>query len=196
MMPRQCTVDFKIVPVKQTARRMVMESLGLEYLQKIPDDIGFIIDIGFSYDEIRRINLYQSPQFKYMYLAYPLVEENLSTADSICFLEQNEFPNKRSRCYLCPFNCDGDRDIGMDWDEIIREEPLSFLKACWFDEQLRKVQPTKVMRTIPYLHYSRTPLVDVFQRQYEEVRHKYAGDITAWLKEWERSINKKYSEIA
>ncbi|MGN7765720.1 hypothetical protein [Paenibacillus sp. 22594] len=26
------------------------------------DNIGFIIDIGFSYDEIRRINASQSPQ--------------------------------------------------------------------------------------------------------------------------------------
>src|SRR5690606_5081197 len=88
MMPRQCTVDFKIVPVKQAARRLVMEKLGLKPTQRMPDDIAFIIDIGFSYDEIRRINLYQSPQYKYMYLAYPLVEENLTTEESIKFFEE------------------------------------------------------------------------------------------------------------
>lgn len=197
MMPRQCTVDFKIVPVKQMARRMVMQELGLEYRQKMPDDIGFIIDIGFSYDEIRRINTYRSPQFKYMRLAYPLVEENMTTDDSIRFLEENGFPLKRSRCYLCPFNCDGAREIGMDWDEIIREEPLSFLKACWFDDSLRKVQRTgtKIMRTIPYLHYSRQPLREIYAEAYSEIYESHKNEFNAWRMEWEKRIEDKYGGL-
>lgn len=196
IMPRQCTVDFKIVPVKQTARRMVMDSLGLEYRQKMPSDVGFIIDIGFSYDEIRRINTYKSPQFKYMYLAYPLVEENQTTEDSIRFLEDNKFPTKRSRCYLCPFNCDNSA-IGMDWDEIIQTEPLSFLKACYFDEELRRVQRTgsKIMRSIPYLHYSRQPLKEVYRADYERVKNMHEKELSNWLVEWKTLINDKYSSL-
>lgn len=193
IMPRQCTVDFKIVPVKQAARRAVMESLGMEYRQKLPEDIGFIIDIGFSYDEIKRIQRYQSPQFKYMFLAYPLVEENLMTQDSIDFLVANDLPIRRSRCYLCPFNCD-DHASGMDWEEIIRTEPLSFLKACWFDEQLRKVQRsgTKIMRSIPFLHYSRRPLKEVYRVEYTLAMTWGYEDLRRWARDWEQHINKKY----
>ncbi|MBW7475930.1 hypothetical protein K0T92_14385 [Paenibacillus oenotherae] len=196
IMPRQCTVDFKIVPVKQMARRMVMNKLGLEYRQKMPDDIAFIIDIGFSYDEIKRIQRYESPQFKYMYLAYPLVEENMTTQDSIDFLIANGLPTRRSRCYLCPFNCD-DHTIGMDWDEIIRTEPISFLKACWFDEQLRKVQRSgsKIMRSIPYLHYSRQPLMEVYREGYERIAGRYRSDLDVWVTEWETAIHQKYAMI-
>ncbi|TYA10968.1 hypothetical protein FRY98_24695 [Paenibacillus faecis] len=194
MMPRQCTVDFKIIPVKQAARRMVMEKLGLEYRQKMPDHIGFIIDIGFSYDEIRRINTDQSPQFKYMRLAYPLVEENLTTSDSIRFLEENNFPMRRSRCYLCPFNCDGARDIGMDWEEIIESEPLSFLKACWFDDKLREVQKTgtKIMRSIPYLHYSRQPLKEVYPSDYTRIREANGIELEEWAIEWTACIKENH----
>lgn len=195
MMPRQCTVDFKIVPVKQAARRAVMELHGLDYRQQMPSNIGFIIDIGFSYDEIRRINTSQSPQFKYMRLAYPLAEENLSTADSIWFLEQNGFPTRRSRCYLCPFNCDGARDIGMDWDEIIESEPLSFLKACYFDQALRDVQRTgsKIMRSIPYLHYSRRPLVEVFEAEHASLYAVYRTELAEWVSSWETAIREKWN---
>lgn len=194
MMPRQCTVDFKIIPVKQTARRIVMDRLGLEYRQQMPSNIGFIQDIGFSYDEIRRINTYRSPQFKYMYMAYPLVEDNQTTEDSIKFLDDNGFPLKRSRCYLCPFNCGSDRDIGMDWEEIIESEPLSFLKACYFDEELRKVQSTgtKIMHSVPYLHFSRQPLKEVYSQEYETISKTHAKELCDWLDEWEGILAEKY----
>lgn len=195
MMPRQCTVDFKIIPVKQAARRAVMELHGLEYRQQMPDNIGFIIDIGFSYDEIRRINTSQSPQFKYVRLAYPLVEQNETTAGSIRFLEQNGFPTRRSRCYLCPFNCDGARDIGMDWDEIIESEPFSFLKACYFDGSLREVQRTgsKIMRSIPYLHYSRRPLAEVYAAEYERISAVHGVELAEWVSSWEAEIREKWN---
>ncbi|CEG02213.1 hypothetical protein [Bacillus sp. B-jedd] len=193
IMPRQCTVDFKIVPVKQTVRRAVLKQVGLTNKQKMPADIAFIIDIGFSFDEIRRINLYKSPQFKYMYLAYPLVEEGLTTQDSIQYLIENGFPTKRSRCYFCPFNCDN-RDIGMDWNEIIEDEPLSFLKACYFDSQLRAIQKTgkKNMRSIPYLHEKRIPLEDVYPDEYSTLSSAYESEFLVWRSKWEKRIKDKY----
>jgi hypothetical protein len=193
IMPRQCTVDFKIVPVKQTVRREVMKRLGLKETQRMPQDIAFIIDIGFSYDEINRINLYQSPQFKYMYLAYPLVEEGITTEESIEFLNLNRFPTKRSRCYFCPFNCDN-RDIGMDWLEIINDEPLSFLKACYFDQELRAIQKTgtKNMKSIPYFHYKRIPLKDVYPEQYNHLSLIHKKELIDWVDNWQSNIKNKY----
>lgn len=192
VMPRQCTVDFKIIPVKQAARRIIMEELGLEPKQRMPKNIAFITDIGFSYDEINRISMYQSPQYKYMYMAYPLVEENLTTEDSIKFLLDNQMPTQRSRCYLCPFNCDKQ---GISWQEIIDSEPLSFLKACWIDEQLRAVQATgsKIMQSIPYFHYTRVPLKDAYPDVYQGLMDSLHEELNAWIGEWETYIDNKYN---
>lgn len=196
MMPRQCTVDFKIIPVKQTARQYIMDQFGLKPRQRFPDNVGIIMDIGFSYDEIRRINTYRSPQYKYVFLSYPLVEENLTTEDSIAFLEAYDFPTRRSRCYLCPFNCDN-RDNGMDWDEIIELEPLSFLKACWFDEMIRRVQMSgsKIMKTVPFLHHSRKPLKDVYREQFEALFAELSEDLHDWIREWKARIYQKYKAV-
>jgi hypothetical protein len=197
MMPRQCTVDFKIIPVKQTVRREVLKELGLTEKQKMPANVGFIIDIGFSFDEIKRINTYRSPQFKYMYLAYPLVEEGTTTEDSIQFLRDHGFPDKRSRCYFCPFNCDK-LDIGMDWEEIIKEEPLSFLKACYFDEELRQVQKSgrKNMQSIPYFHYTRAPLTEVYKEHFLTLFVQYEKELAAWTQEWKERIHEQYGQEA
>lgn len=193
LMPRQCTGDFKIVPVQQAVRNRIKEELGLTRRQPMPKHIGIIMDIGFSYDELNRVGGYMSHQSKYIYLAYPLVENGTTTEESIQFLIDNQFPSKRSRCYFCPFNCDK-KDIGMDWGEIITDEPLSFLKASFFDEELRRVQATgrKNMRSIPYFHYSRMPLKEVYEKEYLEIIKKYGTQLEEWKLEWQTFMNQKY----
>ncbi|UOE58237.1 hypothetical protein IRB79_27205 (plasmid) [Cytobacillus oceanisediminis] len=194
LMPRQCTVDFKIVPVQQAARKRILADLGLGSNQRMPSDVGIIMDIGFSYDEMNRINLYRSPQYKYISLSYPLVEENMTTEESIQFLKDNNMPDKRSRCYLCPFNCDS---RGVDWREIIVHESLSFLKACYFDEQLRKVQKTgrKNMKSVPYFHYSRMPLKDAYPEDYEFLSAIYKNELDDWISSWSTILSEKYGKV-
>lgn len=194
MTPRQCTIDFKILPVKQTVRYEIMKKYGLSPKQRFPKNVAILQDIGFSFDEINRVSAWQSPQYKYIYMAYPLIERGLTTQDSIEYLEINKFPCKRSRCYFCPFNCASEREIKMDWEEIIREEPLSFLKAVWFDDELRKVVKSgkKRLQSIPYFHYSRQPLRNVFQEEFELIKSKYSNEFNIWLSEWIQFIHKKY----
>lgn len=194
MTPRQCTVDFKIIPVKQAVRKMIMQKYGLKPKQRFPDNVAIIQDIGFSFDELNRVSTWRSPQYKYIFMAYPLIEEGLSTQDSIDYLAENNFPMKRSRCYFCPFNCGADRSIGMDWEEIIREEPLSFLKAVYFDEKLRNVVRAgkKNLHHIPYFHYSRKPLKEVYCKEYKEIKRKYKKEFDAWLDYWTSFIKEKY----
>ena len=198
MTPRQCTIDFKIVPVKQAVRKQIMEKYGLKPGQRFPSNVAIVQDIGFSYDELNRVNMWQSPQYKYVYMTYPLVEQGLTTKDSIDFLKANRFPEKRSRCYLCPFNCSSDRAIGMDWEEIIQEEPLSFLKACYFDTRLRETLKSGVKRltSIPYFHFSRTPLTEVFKEEFNVASEKYGAELEVWLNEWIDFIEKKYRNVA
>lgn len=191
LLPRQCTVEYKIIPVKQLVRQLVLKKHNLGTRQRLPKNVGFVIDIGFSADEINRINTYQSPQYKYMYLSYPLVEENLSTQASIDYLKENSMPEKRSRCYLCPFNCDKE---GISWKEIIDLEPLSFLKACWIDDKLREVQKKgmKNLKSIPYLHFSRTPLREAYEDEYSVILREYKKDLYEWLNMWDNYIKKHY----
>lgn len=200
LMPRQCTGDFKIVPVQQAVRNRIKEELGLRRSQPMPKNIGIIMDIGFSFDEVNRVGGYVSHQSKYIYLAYPLIEEGLTTRDSIHFLEENNFPSKRSRCYFCPFNCSGDKGkaIGMEWEEIIREEPISFLKACFFDDQLRSVQATgkKNMRSIPYFHSSRTPLREFYQAEFDKLEKMHEEEMESWILHWYAFLNQKYLKAA
>ncbi|MES9681672.1 hypothetical protein ABWK22_01905 [Gottfriedia acidiceleris] len=197
MMRRQCTGDFKIVPVQQAVRKRIKQELGLREKQLMPKDVGIVMDIGFSFDEINRVGGYVSHQSNYIYLAYPLIEEGLSTQDSIQFLLDNNFPSKRSRCYFCPFNCDGKRN-GMDWDEIIQDEPLSFLKACFFDEKLREVQASgrKLMQSIPFFHYSRRPLKEVFTTEYETLMNLFEPELNEWISEWNQFLISKYNAVA
>lgn len=173
---------------------MILKEHNLGPRQRVPNNIGVIIDIGFSADEIKRINVCQSPQFKYMYLAYPLVEDNLTTQESIDFLINNDMPSKRSRCYLCPFNCDMK---GMSWDEIIEEEPLSFLKSVWVDTQMRKVQATgsKNMTSIPFLHFSRKPLIEVYEMEHRWLLAQFEDEYNEWLTLWSNKITTQYSEL-
>lgn len=198
MTPRQCTVDFKIIPVKQAVRKRIMEKYGLKPRQRFPDNVAIIQDLGFSFDELNRVSTWRSPQYKYVYMAYPLIEQGLTTEDSINFLKEHGFPEKRSRCYFCPFNCGADRAIGMDWEEIIQEEPLSFLKACYFDTRLRETVKSgdKRLISIPYFHYSRKPLVEVFSREYEKLMKIYGRDLKSWILEWENFIKEKYGNAA
>lgn len=199
LMPRQCTGDFKIIPVQQATRNRIKEELGIRSKQPMPKNIAIIMDIGFSFDEINRVGGHVSHQSKYIYLAYPLIEQGLTTADSIQFLKDNGFPSKRSRCYFCPFNCSGERarNIGMDWLEIIETEPISFLKACWFDNNLRLIQATgrKNMKSIPYFHFSRTPLMDVYKSEYEALQGEYSDYLLTWEREWQSFLNDKYGLV-
>lgn len=196
LMPRQCTGDFKIVPVQQAVRNQIKAELGLRQRQPMPKNIAIIMDIGFSFDEINRVGGYVSHQSKYIYLAYPLIEDGLTTKDSIQFLVDNKFPSKRSRCYFCPFNCSGDRarDIGMDWKEIVDHEPISFLKACYFDIALREIQATgrKNMKSIPYFHFSRRPLHEVYAKEYDMLQKKHISDVSSWASGWILFLKEKY----
>lgn len=194
--PRQCTGDFKIIPVQQAVRKRIKQEYGLTERQQMPNHIAIIMDIGFSIDEINRVGGYVSHQSKYIYLSYPLIERGQTSQDSIQFLKDNKYPEKRSRCYFCPFNCSGEtsRNIGMDWEEIIYEEPLSFLKAVFFDEELRKVQATgkKNMKGIPYFHYSRQPLRIVFLDEVIILEEKYKAELEGWRIEWMEYLKEKY----
>lgn len=193
MMRKQCTADFKIIPVQQAVRNLIKEELGLRKSQPMPRHIGIVMDLGYGYDELKRVNGHVSHQSKYIYLAYPLIEEGYSTQDSIQYLAQRKLPSKRSRFYFFPYN-HTEKEIGVDLEGFFRDEPISFLKACFFDEQLRSVQATgiKNMNSIPFFHRSRKPLVEVYAEQYQVLSVQYETEMKKWTAEWAKYLQKKY----
>ncbi|RKO63231.1 hypothetical protein [Caldibacillus debilis] len=176
MLPRQCTVDFKIVPAQRAARRMVMGKNST-----FPNDVAIVMDIGFAADEQRRAKRNQSLQYSYVWLTYPMIDAGISTEDSMEYLRNNNFPIRRSRCYFCPFM--SDKKPGMSWHEIIKDEPFSFLKACWIDEKLREVVRNghKKLKKLPYFHVERQPLRDVYRDYYLSLYSQYYAQLNTWI---------------
>ncbi|MED1461605.1 hypothetical protein [Bacillus safensis] len=168
------------------------------------DDIYHVLSFGGGTQSAHLLEDHLQGKIHYDYIVFSdtgaepefihIVEQGLTTKDSIKFLAANGFPGKRSRCYFCSFNCSSNKAIGMDWEEIIRDEPLSFLKACYFDRRLREVirSGEKRLNSIPYFHYSRQPLKKVFKKEYELATELYGNELNKWLKEWSNYITHKY----
>lgn len=183
---RICTTDMKIAPAQRAARKLAMEKFGYDTSAKIlrtPNDVGIIFQIGYSADELRRVNRYASTSS--IYLSYPLIEQGIDTQDSIDYLNAFGLPNKRSRCYMCPFNC-GDVEKGVSWEEIIELEPLSFLKACYLEENTRNLimNGETNVKALVYLDRRCEPLRTLYKADFEKIILQYSQEFEEWLEEW------------
>jgi len=69
------------------------------------------------------------------------------------------------------------------------------VRVCYFDSELRKVQATgtKNMQSIPYFHFTRTPLKEVYRLEYEHLIKKYGASMALWQEEWFEFLNQKYN---
>lgn len=183
MLPRQCTVDYKITPVLREARKTVMGDR-----KTFPDDRAIVVDIGFAADERRRARRNQSVQYKYAWLAYPMIDAGITVEESLRYLRDRGYPDRRSRCYFCPFQ--SDKKPGMSWREIIEREPFSFLKACWLDEQIRVAVRSgrKRLTTLPYIHHARRPLAEVYRADYERILTEHGAELLGWIEEMKRLL--------
>ena len=48
------------------------------------------------------------------------------------------------------------------------------------------------MNSIPYLHYSRRSLKDVYELDYKRLIKYYKNDLDKWLDDWKTYITSKY----
>lgn len=148
MLNRQCTEDFKIKPIQRKLR----ELLGIRPRQHGPKDVAVEQVIGISTDEASR---QRDSRVRWSEHRYPLVENGLSRAACVDWLDDKGFPKPpKSACTFCPYHND------RMWREMKHDDPESFAEAVEVDEAIRPGMPgpRRPADTEWFAHRQRIPL--------------------------------------
>ena len=139
---RSCTMDYKIEPVTQSARKF----MGLKRRQRLKP---FELWLGITTEEMQRMKLNQN---KKIFNRYPLIELGMSRADCMTFMEENGFPIPvKSACVFCPYHSD------KFWLELKKENGNAWKTSVALDYKIREREDIS-LKGIPYLHRSAVPL--------------------------------------
>lgn len=167
---RQCTKDFKIVPVEKAIRQQVF---GCEPGRPVPKDAQVIQLMGLSYDEPKRV-IRVKQRFlakpKNWSIEFPLFELEMTRGDCVAYLRErvpHEVP--RSACVFCPFKSDS------EWRRLRDNDPAGWQRALHIDETCRTGTGLDAQR---FLHRSCLPLAEVDLRPADEKtgqRHLFSG---------------------
>lgn len=143
MIRRQCTTEFKIVPI----RRKVRELAGLTR-KRSPTHPVVEQWIGISTDEITRAK----PSFEAWQLKrFPLIEMRMSRADCLAWLKRHDYPlPPKSACIGCPFHDDS------RWRHMRDHDPAAWGDAVEVDRAIRT--GLRGIRGEVFLHRSAVPL--------------------------------------
>lgn len=151
MSRRQCTGEYKTKPI----RRHLREMLGYPPPARIPRSVFAEQWIGFSTDEIHRVDGGKD-QPNYVRSRYPLLDLGMSRKECERFLTARGWGDTtKSACIGCPFH--GNRQ----WRDLRDNHPNEWADAVAFDRAIRDGGPRR--RAMPkgtrcYLHASRVPL--------------------------------------
>lgn len=143
MIRRQCTTDYKIVPIRRKVRELAQLTR-----KRSPDHAVVEQWIGISCDEIIRAK----PSFEpWQAKRFPLIEKRMSRRDCLAWLRRHGYPNPpKSACIGCPFH-DNAR-----WRFMRDHDPEAWADAVQVDESLRN--GLRGIRGEVYLHRSCVPL--------------------------------------
>lgn len=143
MIRRQCTSDYKIVPI----RRKVRELAALTR-RRSPKTAVVEQWIGISLDEALRMK----PSFEeWQVNRWPLIEQTMSRRDCLRWLERHDYPlPPKSACIGCPFHSDA------AWRHIRDTDPEAWTDAVDLDRIIRT--GFRGIRGEVYLHRSAVPL--------------------------------------
>jgi len=145
---RQCTKEYKLIPVHKEIRRL-MKAEGAKKA---------IVWIGISWDEMLRA---KPSREKNMENRHPLLEMQMDRLNCIAWLTRKGYPiPPKSSCIGCPF------PIYFMWLDMKRNHPEEWAEAVAFDKAIRNLPKFKKK---PYLHRSCVPLdeVDLMEDQGE-----------------------------
>lgn len=142
MVRRQCTAEYKIVPITKKARALS----GYGPRKRIPENTVEMM-IGISIDETYRM---KNSREKWIRHRWPLIEKRMSRGDCIKYVQNvlNVAP-PRSSCLFCPFHNDkewlhvknGPKD---EWKKVIEVE--------------NKLQELERFKNVAFLHRDCKPI--------------------------------------
>ena len=142
---RQCTTDYKIVPLDREMRRLG----GIGRRRKFPNGPEVEQWFGISLDEIRRMRV---SRHKWSTYYYPLVDIGWDRARCKSWLESRGVDAPRSACIGCPYRSKA------EWRALKISSPAEFEDAVLVDRTIRE---SGGMRGKMFLHASRIPLDEV-----------------------------------
>lgn len=151
MLRRQCTQDFKVMPIQ----RKVRELAGIARGSRGPKTVEVEQWIGISSDEAARM---KPSRFRWLSHRFPLVDLRMSRADCVDWCQAHGFPTPpKSACTFCPYH-----DNAL-WRSMKRDDPTSFADAVAVDVAIRPGMPgpKRPQGEQWFLHSSRRPLVEV-----------------------------------
>lgn len=146
MIPRQCTTNFKIEPLRKAVRKIAKVPRGCK-------DVRVVQWIGISLDEVSRM---KESRDAWSVNRWPLVEMKMSRHDCLRWMETKGYPKPpRSACFFCPYKSDA------EWRRLKSEEPHLFARAALFERGFQHIKAAGGLGGLPFLHASRKPLDQV-----------------------------------
>ena len=144
---RQCTREFKIVPIVRKVREMAGLSVRCG-----PRKRTLVVQyIGISLDEWTRMKPSRIPWIEHR---WPLVERRLTRHDCLTWMKRRGFPQPpRSACVYCPYKSD------TEWRFLRDHDPRGWAEAIRVDCLIRT--GVRGVRDPLYLHRSLRPLAEV-----------------------------------
>jgi hypothetical protein len=151
---RQCTAEYKIIPIEQFLRNKA----GLQKGQRLKKDQSITQIFGLSFDEPRRVERVRAnfhgrkgwnPEF-------PLFDDMMTREDCITYLKKRlpGYTVPRSACVFCPYKRDS------EWILLRDTDPKGWQRAVEIDRAIREEASacTRGMNTTQFLHRSCVPL--------------------------------------
>lgn len=149
MTRRQCTGDYKIVPIERKVRELV----GIARGSRGPKTVVVEQWIGISTDEAARM---KPSSFRWIKHRWPLIDLGVSRQGCLRWLATKGYPKPtKSACTFCPYHSDA------MWRDMRDNDPESFADAVTVDRALRDGARHIMLRGQPYLHRQLKPLDQV-----------------------------------
>ena len=159
MLRRQCTHDYKLIPIAREQRRL----LGLKRGQRWPLKTAITQWIGISRDEEQRA---KASKRKSIINRWPLIEVGMTREDCLAWMSKHGFKKPvKSACTFCPYRDDA------SWRVMKKNDPESFNDAVAIDSAIRHGMENsgKQLSSQPwFLHRTQIPLVQVDFRNAED----------------------------
>ena len=159
MLRRQCTHDYKLIPIEREQRRL----LGLSRGRRWPLKPSITQWIGISKDEEQRCKDSRRPA---VCNRWPLIEHGMTREDCLAWMRTDGFKRPtKSACTFCPYRDDA------SWKAMKENDPESFSDAVAIDSAIRHGMENsgKQLSSQPwFLHRTQIPLIQVDFRNAEE----------------------------